>query len=1650
MISIKDLKDDLNDFSSEGIILTLIESGEKVLGRIINISDSSILIEKINGNRSRVSIKAIQRYELVSKYSMISDGFQVEGTDSKQPDSKQPNFEQLDSKQPDLEQSDSKQPDLDSNENEVKHIDKARDSESLNDNTKNASLLNRQKITKKDTGDYSSEIHEVESGNPDDEKLEYIKQDISYQSAIQGIESILRKFDLQDFQNNVGLDLQFVGLKINRFDSNQIDIELSKEIEKLLNSYNYAKKVKEVHRLSDILPKLRNLKIDFAESEYIGLVDSNYLFLLLELKKFEEAYTFIRKNKSSFDEVRYWYLCFYSSLQGYFLEDSLFCLQKYLTLHQWENGEDFINCFLSLCNRTFKFENLFALLKHNLKLNEGGNKGKLSFLLYSIAYFLNQRHKEKEAYFAFKLIDCSVEEIELKTARLFMQLTNQFDVKDSLHFQIDKIENDYTIATQRIIDEEEKARELEENKRNPKIPENGWICKYSIEQQGGVIATRDGRDIYFSVNQIIDEVLRKKIKTQKIEQDIPIFFIPMRNPAGRLTAIRIQSPPRLDTLFHQVESLIKTKQYIRTLQLLELILEAFPDNENALILKNEVVISRESDIYNNKRRSRKGREEFYYKRAKESHQKKNFKAAIRFFKLAIDNEERLETVVLDLASVYIEQNKDYDQAIAVIENNLYRLNNRNSAYNQLVHYYSAKQEFRTAISYLKKSETISPKEKIPFIFHYYAICYFQLGDYDRAEGYVHDLLELKPGNSAAIKQLKALKEAKSSGDYAAINDLFKIGQFVELARTTNLSVILQKALDKNDYEGVVTSVRAKGESEFSDKTLKSVQELITDSGRGRQDERASWLLTETKLIKLLEKGNDPEKIDSSLAKYCHAMAQIKANHRYPLEVVQFYLREAFKLHKRWGGQENRVYMYILSFKYDDPEQYLENLKNSKWKDALINILEEVRPLTSFWNGLLDIFVVSRPISAKVLGNIYENVRFRELSVDFLNSKGQTLSTNCSADEFDEAWNEARKQRQLDFENLKIQFDTLRNEEDIENISFRIKNSIQQVLDREQFHLSSQLEKFYCARISEISEKIVQYLQTNNFDNKENLFQILKQFIQKLLEEIEDQPTLLSSEAFIPLLEYLLKLIRENFENFEKSSTPRLSVNVISAAKIAQNKEIELQLEIENHEESSPINDLTIKVQPSDHCTPLHEEKGIISSELLRGDQKRIIALPIMLANSAIGAKTIIVTISYAYNYNKGKDHYEEDKILNLPLYSENEFQEVHNPYASVADGGPVIDEEMFYGRDELVTRIVESVSSPGTKHIALYGQKRSGKSSVLYHIEKELKRGGKSIPVQFSFGEIIENVNMVYYMILSGIKDYLEEMAVRGELDLPRLPSFTIRDFNEEPSIIFNQKIKEFKFNCQSLKNWKERKLIILIDEFTYLYTAILRENVKPSFMKTWKAIVDKGMFSAILVGQDVMPKFKRDFPNEFGVTEDIRLTYLDKNSAQRLIEEPIWDKARNASRYYGEATDKIIDWTAANPYYIQMFCSRLVDNLNDRKELDITVVNVEDIAIRMVKGAESLELDKFDNLLTAGDADLEEIPLEYTRKILTQIAIQTKEVGYCTREQISLKSPEEDNKVLEDLKTREVIEITQGGYYKIRVRLFQEYLYVNYKYVYV
>ena len=286
------------------------------------------------------------------------------------------------------------------------------------------------------------------------------------------------------------------------------------------------------------------------------------------------------------------------------------------------------------------------------------------------------------------------------------------------------------------------------------------------------------------------------------------------------------------------------------------------------------------------------------------------------------------------------------------------------------------------------------------------------------------------------------------------------------------------------------------------------------------------------------------------------------------------------------------------------------------------------------------------------------------------------------------------------------------------------------------------------------------------------------------------------------------------------------------------------------------------------------------------------------------------------------------------------------------------------------------------------------------------------------------------HRILLGVDEVLEELRFDGR-DVPDFSPPGLDVLASHPTLLFHNAMSTL------IRDVKRRSthltFVLLIDEFTDIFKEIRKERIPRQFMKAWKAIIERRYFASVLVGQDIMPAFKADFPNEFGVTEDVRVTYLDDVAAIALIQKPIGEK-----RFAGRAISRLLDLTAGSPYYTIMFCARLVDYMNATRSVIVTEADIHAVEEEMLRGDRRLTID---NLLCAGDGMVDSgIDPDDTRAVCDAIVQGPEREGWCPRELIRDFDEAALDKLLSDIETRDVAE-RKGTAYRLRVGLFRDWL---------
>ncbi|MFD3807521.1 SAV_2336 N-terminal domain-related protein [Streptomyces sp. NPDC058619] len=384
--------------------------------------------------------------------------------------------------------------------------------------------------------------------------------------------------------------------------------------------------------------------------------------------------------------------------------------------------------------------------------------------------------------------------------------------------------------------------------------------------------------------------------------------------------------------------------------------------------------------------------------------------------------------------------------------------------------------------------------------------------------------------------------------------------------------------------------------------------------------------------------------------------------------------------------------------------------------------------------------------------------------------------------------------------------------------------------------------------------------------------------------------------------------------------------------------------------------------------------------------------------------------------------------------SPEDWAPIPNPYSP---SRPVVDQSMFLGRDVLIRQLTRTLQQGG--HVVLHGQRRVGKSSILFQLQRRLPPG--MLTARFSLAELASDLThaVIPYRIAVAFFNELDGLESEGFPDLG-IPRPVFADFRDSgsPQALFEGYLGEIIRCMRANEVYREFRLVLLLDEFTALYAAIEDGTLPGSYMESWRAITESALFGSVMVGDERMARFLAEFPEAFHSTRQQRLAYLDEMSAERLIVDPI-AFGDGTSRYRGDSVARILHLTGGSPYYIQMFCRLLVDHVNSRRQSLIGPADVDEVAALLVEGPNSLRSEAFDNLLHTGDATVGGLPAEVVREVLTA-GLTGGPGNLRLGGQLAGQSPM-GSRVIDALLEQEVIVQTARGDYQIVVGLFAEWL---------
>jgi len=347
-------------------------------------------------------------------------------------------------------------------------------------------------------------------------------------------------------------------------------------------------------------------------------------------------------------------------------------------------------------------------------------------------------------------------------------------------------------------------------------------------------------------------------------------------------------------------------------------------------------------------------------------------------------------------------------------------------------------------------------------------------------------------------------------------------------------------------------------------------------------------------------------------------------------------------------------------------------------------------------------------------------------------------------------------------------------------------------------------------------------------------------------------------------------------------------------------------------------------------------------------------------------------------------------------------QEICNPYII---GIPLTEhQEIFVGRSDISERIERLLLDSRCPPLLLYGQRRTGKTSLLNNLGKLLPSTITPLfvdlqgPTSLAKDYVGFLYNMSRAMLTSAKRHRHQEFT-----------PLTREKLTDDPFTNFDEWLDEIE---QQLK--PNQTLLLILDEFSaleHVFNKGLLDEV--SVLSMFRHIIQhRPRIKMLLSGSHTINEFERWASYLINV-QTVQISYLQDREALQLIEQPVKEFAL---RYEKAASERVIALTRSHPALVQLICSEIVTMKNKQPINKRRLAQVSDVDAA-IEGA--LQHGRF------FFADIANNQITKTGATILQLLAN----GKLSEETLRTHCPDEFEATLENLLLRELIEPISDGY---------------------
>jgi len=324
--------------------------------------------------------------------------------------------------------------------------------------------------------------------------------------------------------------------------------------------------------------------------------------------------------------------------------------------------------------------------------------------------------------------------------------------------------------------------------------------------------------------------------------------------------------------------------------------------------------------------------------------------------------------------------------------------------------------------------------------------------------------------------------------------------------------------------------------------------------------------------------------------------------------------------------------------------------------------------------------------------------------------------------------------------------------------------------------------------------------------------------------------------------------------------------------------------------------------------------------------------------------------------------FEVSKVMPVISETVNRFTDLGaSPYVC---GDPVRPDrnDVFFGREDLLDQIRRQITFSGNV-VLLEGNRRSGKSSVLWHLEgtdsvpgwlgvycslqgAEGSREGVGVPTTEVFREMAKSIAKGLQTL--GDKTPLPdgtELPPRGKLGIAK----ACREGIGEASPFSD--FRDYVEVALDFLAGRNLGLLLMLDEFDKIQEGIDSGVTSPQVPENIRFLVQTfPSFCAILTGSKRLKRLREEHWSAlYGLGTRFGVTSLPAEHARRLVTEPVKDRLT----YSPEAVERSIFLTSGQPYLLQCLCNRVFDMAAQLKMRSVTLDLVDQAGNALVQDNE-------------------------------------------------------------------------------------------------